>query len=199
MQGIFIFVLHKLNSLNDQQPKHIDEQSLIIWLKQKDKDALAYLYDHYAPALYGIIKRVVKTEEVAEEVLQDTFIRIWDKIHSYDQGKGKLFTWMLNIARNLAIDKLRSKEFSRKNKTDQLENSVSFINSNIYVEQKIKDTGLRDLLHSLSPEQQMIINLVYFEGYTHTEVSEEFDIPLGTVKTRLRSALIRLRKLLNIS
>ncbi len=180
--------------MDKQQPKHIDEHSLIVRLKQKDKEALAYLYDHYVPALYGVINRIVKAEDVAEEVLQDTFIRIWDKIHSYDQDKGRLFTWMLNIARNLSIDKLRSKEFSRKNKTDQLENNVSLINSDAYVEQNIQDTGLRDLLRSLSPEQQMIVNLIYFEGYTHTEVSEEFDIPLGTVKTRLRSALIRLRK-----
>lgn len=184
--------------LNEHHPKHIDEPELITQLKQKDHNALAYLYDHYAPALYGVIHRIVKTQEVSEEVLQDSFIKIWDKFHSYDPEKGRLFTWMLNIARNLAIDKLRSKEFSRKNKTDQLEKSVSLITPKAYVEQNVKDTGLRDLLHNLSPEQQMIINLIYFEGYTHTEVSEEFDIPLGTVKTRLRSALVKLRKLLNI-
>ena len=160
--------------------------------------ALTYLYDHYAPALYGVISRIVKVEDVAEEVLQDTFIKIWEKINSYDANKGKLFTWMLNIARNLSIDKLRSKEFRHKSKTDQLENDVFSLNPTTYVEQKIKDTGLRDVLRNLSPEQQMVIHLVYFEGYTHTEVAEEYDIPLGTVKTRLRSALIRLRKLLYI-
>lgn len=185
--------------MNPKKPKHIDEPELVTQLKQKDHTALAYLYDHYAPALYGVIKRIVKTEDVAEEILQDTFVKIWDKIYSYDQRKGRLFTWILNIARNLSIDKLRSKEFSHKNKTDQLEDNVSLITPKTYVEQTIKDTGLRDLLHNLSAEQQMIINLIYFEGYTHTEVSEEFNIPLGTVKTRLRSALIKLRQLLNIS
>lgn len=185
--------------MNTEKPKHIDEPVLIALLKQKDHAALAYLYDHYAPALYGVIKRIIKTEDVAEEVLQDTFIRIWDNTHSYDVEKGRLFTWILNIARNLSIDKLRSKEFSHKNKTDKLEDHVSLITPKAYVEQKIKDTGLRNLLHNLSADQQMVINLVYFEGYTHTEVSEEFNIPLGTVKTRLRSALIKLRQLLNKS
>lgn len=184
--------------MNTKKPEHIDDQELIALLKQKNHSALAYLYDHYAPALYGVIHRIVKIEEVAEEVLQDTFVRIWDKIQSYDPNKGKLFTWMLNIARNLSIDKLRSKEFSHKKKTSQLEDNIYLITPKTYVEQKIKDTGLRDVLYNLSPEQQMIINLVYFEGYTHTEVSEEYHIPLGTVKTRLRSALIRLRRLLNI-
>lgn len=184
--------------MNQQIPKHIDEPTLIVRLKQKDKHALAYLYDHYASALNGIITRIVKAEDVSEEVLQDVFIKVWDKIDTYDPDKGKLFTWMLNIARNMAIDKLRSKEFSRKNKTDQLENNVSLISSQSYVEQKVKDTALRDLLHSLTPEQQMIVHLIYFEGYTHSEVSDEFNIPLGTVKTRIRSALIKLRKILRI-
>ncbi len=184
--------------MNPDKPKHIEESQLIYLLIQKDHNALAYLYDHYAPALYGVIKRIVKTDSIAEEVLQDAFVKIWDKIHYYDAKKGKFFTWMLNISRNLAIDKSRSKEFTRKSKTDSIENNVSLITPETYVEQKIKDTGLRDLLHHLSPEQQMIINLIYFEGYTHTEVSDEYDIPLGTVKTRLRSALIKLRKLLNI-
>ncbi len=186
------------NSLNPQLPKHIDEPSLIVLLRQKDKHALAYLYDHYAAALNGVITRIVKVEDVAEEILQDVFIKIWDKIDTYDPDKGKLFTWMLNIARNLAIDKLRSKEFSRQNKTDQLDNNVSLISSQSYVEQKVKDSALIDLLRNLTPEQQMIVHLIYFEGYTHSEISDEFNIPLGTVKTRIRSALIKLRKILQI-
>ncbi len=176
----------------------MDESHLIDSLKQKDQNALVYLYDHYSPALYGIIQRIVKSDHVAEEVLQDAFVKIWNNIHTYDQKKGKLFTWMLNISRNLSIDKLRSKEFTRQNKTDSLEGNLSSLSPGGYVEQYIKDSGLRNLLQHLTPEQQMVIHLVYFEGYTHTEVANEFDIPLGTVKTRLRSALIRLRKILHI-
>lgn len=184
--------------MNQQIPKHIDEPTLIVRLKQKDKYALSYLYDHYASALNGVIIRIIKAEDVAEEVLQDVFLKVWDKIDTYDPDKGKLFTWILNIARNLAIDKLRSKEFSRKSKTDQLENNVSLVSSQSYVEQKVKDTALINLLHNLTSEQQMVIHLIYFEGYTHSEVSDEFNIPLGTVKTRIRSSLTKLRKILRI-
>ncbi|MEM8965952.1 MAG: sigma-70 family RNA polymerase sigma factor [Bacteroidota bacterium] len=168
-------------------------------LKEKKRSALEYLYDHYNEALYGVVFRIVQQEKIAEEVLQDTFLKIWNNIATYDSGKGRLFTWMLNIARNLAIDKVRSKEFSYKSKTDSLENTVSTTSPDMYVEQRIKDHGLVNLLQHLSSEQQMIVDLIYFKGYTHLEIAKEFDIPLGTVKTRLRSALGKLRKILNIT
>ncbi len=143
--------------------------------------------------------RIVQHEKAAEEVLQDTFIKIWDNIESYDAKKGRLFTWMLNIARNLAIDKTRSKEFSHNRKTDSINTSVPIVSSDMQVEQQIRDHGLINLLQHLSPEQKIIVHLIYFKGYTHSEVAKEFDIPLGTVKTRLRAALIKLRKILNIN
>lgn len=177
--------------------RHIDEPQLVSLLQRKERTALAYLYDHYSPALYGVIHRIVGKEKVAEEVLQDTFVKIWDKIDTYDPDKGRLFTWMLNISRNLAIDRLRSKEFSYTNKTDRLDSTISSVGPELYVEQKMKDHGLINLLGQLSPEQQMIVDLVYFKGYTHSEVAKEYDVPLGTVKTRLRSSLIKLRKLLD--
>ena len=185
--------------MHTDHSKPIDEPRLVALLKQKDRAALTYLYDHYSAALYGIIYRIVREDTVSEEVLQDAFIKIWDKIDAYDAQRGRLFTWMMNITRNLAIDKLRSKEFSRAGKTDRLDNVVSSISPTLYVEQTITDPGLRNLLHNLSPEQQMIIDLVYFKGYTHSEVADEFDMPLGTVKTRLRAALIKLRKLMNVA
>ena len=185
--------------MNHQSPKLIDESELILQLKQKDKKALTYLYHCYAASLYGIIHRIVRPQEVAEEVLQDSFIKVWNNIHRYDPEKGRLFTWMLNIARNLAIDTLRSKEFARKNKTDLLEDNVACIMCNMYEEPATRDTALIDLLRHLSAHQQMVINLVYFQGYTHQQVSEQFGIPLGTVKTRVRSALMRLRELLGVS
>ena len=185
--------------MQPQGPNHIEEPQLVLLLKKKERVALSYLYDHYSPALYGIVHRIVGQEDVAEEVLQDAFVKIWDKISTYDSDKGRLFTWMLNITRNLAIDKLRSKEFRHNTKTDRLDNTVSSMSPTLYVEQQMKDHGLINLLHKLSPEQQMIVDLVYFKGYTHSEVAEEYDMPLGTVKTRLRAAIIKLRKLLNVS
>ena len=90
-------------------------------LQAKDKSALEHLYDNYSGALYGVIFRVIKNEDIAEEVLQDVFLKIWDRFDQYDSAKGKLFTWMLNIARNQAIDKTRSKEISKDQKTRGIE------------------------------------------------------------------------------
>lgn len=147
--------------------------------------------------MYGAVLRVVKREEVAAEVLNDAFMRYWDKADSYDASKGRLYTWMLNIARNLAIDKTRSREFSQAGKTDSAENFV-YAEASFPAEQmRIDGIGLTDLLKRLKPEQAEIIHWMYFQGYTQTEIEEKLNIPLGTVKTRLRAGMMMLRKLLD--
>jgi RNA polymerase sigma-70 factor (ECF subfamily) len=168
-------------------------------LRNKDKSALEYLYDHYSGALLGVIARIIKREELAEEVLQDAFLKIWDRIDSYDASKGKLFTWMLNIARNQAIDKTRSKEFSKGKKTDDIDNFVNKVERDEYVEQKVDVIGLQELLKLLPEDQRFVIDQHYLKGYTQAEMSEEFNLPLGTVKTRMRLAMIELRNLLKIT
>ncbi|HTE29822.1 MAG TPA: sigma-70 family RNA polymerase sigma factor [Chryseolinea sp.] len=168
----------------------------MIALKAKDRSALEYLYDHYAGAMLGVISRIIKKEELAEEILQDVFLKVWDKIGSYDQTKGRLFTWMLNIARNQAIDKTRSKEFSKDKKTGDIDNFVDRINTEGFVEQRVEVIGLLQLLKELPDDQRFIIDQHYLKGYTQAEISEEFNLPLGTVKTRMRLAMKVLRKLL---
>lgn len=150
----------------------------------------------YHRALYGIIYKIVRQDEIAEEVLQDVFIKIWNKIESYDSEKGKLFTWMINLARNSAIDKLRSKEIKQVSKTDTVDEYVTNTMSDPATHIKVDDIGVDVLLNALDDAHKQVFNLVYFEGYTHSEVAEEFDIPLGTVKTRIRSGLLKLRKIL---
>jgi RNA polymerase sigma factor (sigma-70 family) len=157
---------------------------------------LEYLYDHYAGALLGVVARILKKEELAEEVLQDVFLKIWDRIESYDASKGRLFTWMLNIARNQAIDKTRSKEFSKAKKTGDIDNYVNRIENEGYVEQKVEGIGLQNLLNTLPEDQRFIIDQHYLKGYTQAEIAEEFNLPLGTVKTRMRPAMKELRNLL---
>lgn len=157
---------------------------------------MEYLYDHYSGALYGAICRIVKKEEVAEEVLQDVFLKIWNRIDSYDSSKGRLFTWMLNLAKNQAIDKVRSKEISRENKTGGIENYVSDVKTGEFAEQQVDSIGLKEVLAGLPPDQRFIVDHLYLKGYTQAEVAEEFDIPLGTVKTRLRIAMKQLRLIL---
>lgn len=178
---------------------HIDEVDLIGRLRARDRAALEYLYDHYSAALYGVIFRIIRKEEIAEEVLQDVFIKIWDRFDNYDSEKGRLFTWLVNVARNQAIDKTRSKEISKAKKTADIENVVSRIDNNEYVEQAIEGIGITDILKELSDDQKFVVEHLYLKGYTQSELSDEFNIPLGTVKTRLRMAMQQLRSTLGIS
>jgi RNA polymerase sigma-70 factor (ECF subfamily) len=168
-------------------------------LKSKDKSALEFLYDHYSGALYGVVFRILRNEDIAEEVLHDIFLKIWDKIDQYDSAKGKLFTWMINIARNQAIDKTRSKEISKDQKTRGIENVVNKIDARGYIEQRVEDIGVKDIIKNLPDEQQFVVEYLYFKGYSQSELAEEFDIPLGTVKTRLRLAMQNLRTTLNVT
>jgi RNA polymerase sigma-70 factor (ECF subfamily) len=175
----------------------LSENELVHAILLKDKNGAEALYDMYSSSLYGVIFRIVQHEEIAEDLLQDTFIRIWNSFSSYDVSKGRLFTWMVNIARNIAIDKTRSKEFRNSAKTEDLENNVLTLDKQKSSEINPEIIGLKDLVGKLKPEQKIILDLVYFEGFTHVEVAEKLEIPLGTVKTRLRNAIITLRKVFN--
>lgn len=172
---------------------------MISLLQKRERQGLAYLYDHYSAALFGVIARIVTNKDQAEEVLQDVFLKIWDRIDQYDPGRGRLFTWMLNIARNQAIDKTRSGEINKGKKTDSLDNLVSGIDKRDASELYVEAIGLKEVLIRLPEEQQFVVNYLYFKGYTQSELAEEFGIPLGTVKTRLRMAMIELRTILQVS
>lgn len=173
------------------------EQELVALLRNRDNKAFAYLYDHYSGALYNIILQILTDAEVANDVLQEVFLNIWRKIDQYDTGKGRLFTWMLNIARNAAIDTLRSRGFQNSLKNQSIEDNVDIIPGNNVSQQGIDTIGLRKVLEKLKEEQRKLIELAYFKGYTHEEIAEMEQIPLGTVKTRIRNALIQLRGYLN--
>ena len=157
------------------------------------------MYDHYSGALYGLVVRILKNDAIAEEVLQDIFLKVWDRFENYDPAKGKLFTWMVNIARNQAIDKTRSKEISKKQKTGSLENIVRDVSNRNYIEQEVDAIGVKDILKSLPDDQKFVVEQLYLKGYTQSELADEFNIPLGTVKTRLRMAMQQLRTTLGIS
>jgi len=178
-----------MSSLSNKKDIEIE---VITLLSQRDKSAISMAYQNYADALFGIIVRIVKSKEIAEEVLQDTFLKIWSNASKFDKSKGRLFTWFANIARNTAIDMVRSAKYQQIKKTDSLENSVNTniaLNTNL----EIKDTGLEKVINSLDEKYRQIIDKLYFEGYTHSELAKEMDIPLGTVKSRLRLAIKELR------
>jgi RNA polymerase sigma factor (sigma-70 family) len=173
-----------------------NEQELIHLLKERDNQAFSYLYDNYSGALYTIILQIVKGNELASDVLQEVFVNIWRKIESYDASKGRLFTWMLNIARNASIDTIRSKSFQNAQKNQELADNVNTSMANQVTQLNIDNIGLRKVLLKLKPEIRTLVELAYFKGYTHEEIAELEGIPLGTVKTRIRNALLQLREYL---
>jgi len=176
--------------------KKYSEEELVMLLHRQDKQAFSYLYDNYSSALNGIIYRMVDNRELAEDILQEAFVKIWNNFANYDTGKGRLFTWMLNITRNLTIDTLRSKGYKKQAKISSDENSVGNYADDSKAAERFDALGIRNQLTNLKPEQRSIIDLAYFGGFTQDEISKQMGIPLGTVKTRMRSAIIELRKLL---
>ncbi len=171
------------------------EKELVGLVLSGNREAFNVLYDNYSPALFGIISRIVNSEETAQDVLQDTFVKIWKNLEKYDNSKGTIFTWMLNIARNGAIDSTRSKH--ERNKIQNPELFVS-IPEEPGSEMHIDHMGIREVLVTLKPEHQLIINYLYIQGYTQEETAGALNIPLGTVKTRARMAILRLRELLKV-
>lgn len=175
----------------------LTEEDLVRALKAQETIAIQALYDMYSGALLGVITRIIQNQEVAEDLLQETFIKIWNSAESYDSSKGRLFTWMMNVARNLSIDKLRSKDFRNASKNQDIENNVDFIDSQRKVSFNADTLGIKDMVNSLKPEFINVLELVYFKGYTQVEAAEELSLPLGTVKTRIRMAILELRKHFN--
>lgn len=172
------------------------EQDLILKLKERNDQAYSYLYDNYSAVLYSIILKILRETELANDVLQEVFINIWRKIESYDPAKGRLFTWMLNIARNASIDMLRSKDYQNSQKNQGLTENVHTKTSGQTQLPEIDNIGLVKILEKLKIEYRVLLELSYFKGYTHEEIAEIEDIPLGTVKTRIRSALLQLKEYL---
>ncbi|HMK24560.1 MAG TPA: sigma-70 family RNA polymerase sigma factor [Chitinophagaceae bacterium] len=170
------------------------EQELVALLQQRNEKAFGYLYDNYSGALYGIVNSIVTDKEIANDVLQNVFVNVWKKIESYDASKGRLFTWMLNIARNAAIDELRSKGYRDSQKNQPLGENVDVAGA--VTGPAIHDVGLKKVLTKLKADLRVLVDLSYFQGFTHEEISKALNIPLGTVKTRIRTALIQLRTMI---
>lgn len=161
------------------------EDELVASLKRNEKRAFDYLYDNYSSALYGIIYRIVNDEIQAEDVMQEVFLKIWRKINDYDSTRGRLFTWMMNIARNSSIDHLRKEKVT----LDDIDESVSKLDKMAHFQPEIATLDLRELMKKLKPERQILLDMVYLQGYTQEEAATKLNIPLGTVKSRIRIAL----------
>ncbi|MEO0339594.1 MAG: sigma-70 family RNA polymerase sigma factor [Bacteroidota bacterium] len=169
------------------------QQQLVIRLGNKDKTVIAELYDRYGDTLYGIILRIVQQEEIAKDVLQEAFVKIWKNGPSYDATRGTLFTWMLNICRNTAIDKTRSANYRRRSSIGEITDHLMNDHNHSY-ETKPELIGLTQEVNKLQDKYREIIELIYFKGYTQQEVTEKLNLPLGTVMSRVRIGLRELKK-----
>ena len=173
----------------------MSEQELVSLLWHQDKEGFNYLYDNYAAAIYGIVRKIVDEKEFADEILQDVFVKIWKNIKQFDPEKGRLYTWIINLTRNTAIDYIRSKSFQNQQKNQSIPDSVND-DEKFSTTTSVDHIGMSDVLQKLKQEWRELIILAYYKGYTQQEIAERLDLPIGTVKTRTRNALIELRNLL---
>ena len=161
-------------------------------MQDKDPRFVSLLYDNYADALYGIVLRIVKNESSAQDIMQDSFTKVWQKCATYNREKSKLFTWLLQIFRNTAIDFLRK---NQRNSTENIQNNTDAVSkvSSFSTNPDIIDLG--DHLNSIEEKYRKVLEALYLKGMTQAETSEFLSIPLGTVKSRLKIGMNNLRKI----
>lgn len=173
------------------------DEELVSLIKKGNRIGISDLYDKYAPYLFTLIYRIVQKRELAEDLLQETFVKIWMNIETYNPDKSKLSTWISNIARNLSIDALRSRDFKNQMKNLSDDGFVNMIDDESSFPLYTDHIGIEEILNKvLTDEHKKIINILYFKGYTQAEAAEFLNIPLGTLKTKLRSAIKILREYL---
>ncbi|MEO6190049.1 MAG: sigma-70 family RNA polymerase sigma factor [Saprospiraceae bacterium] len=169
------------------------EELLVQDLIKGDQGAFSELYDGFGESLYSIINKIIPDPSECENLLQDTFVKIWRSIHLYNPEKGRLYTWLISVARNIAIDFYRSSHFSNL-KMIQNEDSLVYSVEHAPEMLQLDNIGFSEELKVLEDDHRKLIDLQYYLGYTQQEVSDLLKIPLGTVKSRTRSALLILRK-----
>jgi RNA polymerase sigma-70 factor (ECF subfamily) len=166
---------------------------LISKFQQKDQKAFEELYNMFGDSMHGVIYNIVSDNDIAEEIMQDVFIKAWNNASSYSAEKGRFFTWILNIARNAAIDKTRSKAFKNSKKNLDAEYFVDILQTSESLDDKTDAIGIKKFVKKLAKKCIEVIELLYFKGYTQQEASEALDMPIGTVKTRNRNCIKELR------
>jgi len=173
----------------------MSDEKIISLLLSRKQQGVDLLYDNYGSYLFGVIMKIVKRNDVAELVLQDTFLKVWNKISTFDSEKGIFVTWLISIARNTSIDMMRSKTYKQTLKIQSLQNIPSGkepLTDNV----RIDYIDVRDIVKKLDGKYCEVLELIYFGGFTFKEAAEELNIPLGTVKSRIRKAYMELKKLI---
>ena len=187
-----------------------EESALLLRIAQKDDSALEILYTRYSKLLYGFILSILKSADEAEDILQEIFIRVWNRAPAFDATKGSVYTWLVTMARNRAIDRLRSKDYQTQRQTslsdsenegeelfqlvDRASEDEDPLDATIASERALLVRKAFDEIH---PDQRRILQLAYFSGFSQSEIAAELQIPLGTVKTRMRQGMIKMHTLIS--
>lgn len=174
------------------------QEEVLSLIQKKDSRAYTILYDMYSKSLFAVISNLVKDREEAEDILQEVFVKIWKNIDTYNDSKGRFYTWIVNIARNSSIDKMRSKNYNNNKKNLSSDNFVHLLDDSNKLTNKIDSIGIQEFVNKLKPKCIALIDLLFFKGYTQQEASEELEIPIGTVKTQNRNCINDLRNFLKV-
>ena len=177
------------------------DPELVARLLRRDPQALAELYDRYGRLVYSLILRVVRDAAIAEDLVQETFLRVWNRVQGFDTAKGAIGPWLLAVARNRAIDYLRSAVGRERNATEfeEADHPALYVDMESSIVTSDTARVVRAAMEKLSPQQRQVIELAYFEGLSQTEMAERMKQPLGTVKTWVRAALKNLRDDLGVA
>lgn len=189
--------LHSIESTRNLNP-NLDSESLVKLIQDRSERGFHILYNKYCGALYGVIIKYVRRTDVADDLMQDTFVKIWKHIDAFDPEKGALYTWMLNIARNLAIDYLRSATHRKQMlhvEIDSVSNQLDFTNTSEAISNAIEFKDFKNKAMQLESKYAEVIDMIFFFGWTHEQTAELLKLPLGTVKTRSRKGLELLKLL----
>jgi RNA polymerase sigma-70 factor (ECF subfamily) len=183
--------------INQAEPSQVSDSDLLHAVSRGDETALAAIYDRYRLILFGLILRILHDWQEAEDVLQETFLQVWRRATDFDETRGRAFTWLVTIARSRALDRLRALGARSRLAAEAAQAPADHVGN--AAEDALKSeqgTIVRQALAELPDEQRRALFLAYFEGLTQSEIAARLDQPLGTIKTRMRSGLIKLRELL---
>ncbi|MEP6570547.1 MAG: sigma-70 family RNA polymerase sigma factor [Acidobacteriota bacterium] len=179
------------------QPESAADVELLHAVARGDEAALARLYDAYRVILFGLLVRILNSREEAEDILQDVFIQVWRRAKDFDETRGRPFTWLITLARSRAIDRLRQLGARQRLATGAAQEQTETVSDALSDTIKVAEREtVRQALAKLTEEQRHTLVLAYFDGLTQSEIATKLNAPLGTIKTRMRSGMIKLRALL---
>ena len=175
----------------------IDDVALLKALAGKDEKAVSQLYDRYRVVLFGLLVRILNNREEAEDVLQELFLQVWHRAGDYDPNRGRPFTWLVTLARSRAIDRLRSVASRERVASESAREVTEEVSDAVADAVRSEQRGIvTSALSQLPEEQQKALVLAYFDGLTQSEIADRLGAPLGTVKTRMRAGMMKLREVL---